>query len=140
MTCKRSWTRTSVTMTLEDPGRVDPEGGAGGSDQFVNPWLLPAVTLGVILLSLYAYGGWIFLLGFPDGFVSEQARLEERLAWAFIGVSAAVLARLAWLQRVKGPNLRRHLVWTLSLYGAWMLLTWVMDLYIVANFPGSAGG
>lgn len=112
----------------------------GCSDRLLSHWVLPVVTVCVLLLALWAYGGWIYQLGFPDGFVSERARLEERLAWAFIGVSAAVAAWLVRLQRVKGHHRRRQLIWALSLYGAWMLLTWGVDWYIVANFPGSAGG
>jgi hypothetical protein len=48
-----------------------------------------AYLIGCIILasSFIIYMDYIYMLGFPDGFITELARAERRLAYIFIGIS-----------------------------------------------------
>lgn len=40
-----------------------------------------------VVLPVLAYLEFVYLLGFPDGFITDLEYVEQRLAWVFIGVS-----------------------------------------------------
>lgn len=53
--------------------------------------LITFLMAGVALaLAVFAYMNYIYMLGFPDGFITELGYAQRRLAWVFIGISVAI--------------------------------------------------
>lgn len=57
-------------------------------------YLLGLAALGAALL---VYGEYIYLLGFPDGFITDLERAERNLAYIFIGVGLLASAGCVYL-------------------------------------------
>lgn len=63
------------------------------------------------VLSVFAYLEFIYLLGFPDGFITELEYIERRLACIFIGISSILgihffyLGIIAWRKEIVKPLL-----------------------------------
>jgi hypothetical protein len=93
------------------------------------PWIIAGASL---LFSSYLYSEHIWLLGFPDGFISPLQGGQYHLAWILIGACA-----LLCIGCVKVCS-TRALVWTSMA----VLLIGNGGLYLLlpALLQGSAGG
>ena len=91
--------------------------------------------------SLLAYLDYVYMLGFPDGFVTELGRAERRLAYAFIGVSVVLAACFIYLgasasRKAVGRKLFAAVVlYLMSVAGAFLI-----DYYCRSRLDNGAGG
>lgn len=99
-------------------------------------FLLACVTLA---LSLLVYFSFVYQLGFPDGFISELARAQRRLAYIFIGISLLFSAGFMYLGMV---TLRKQMTKLLAvavlLYVVVIVCVLMLNYYL--NLTGSGGG
>jgi hypothetical protein len=94
-----------------------------------------------LVLSLLSYLNYVYLLGFPDGFITELGYAQRRLAYIFIGVSVVFSAYLIYLGTVA---LRKKIVRPLSvaaaLYSLVIVAVLLVDMYYRSSLTGNGGG
>lgn len=104
-------------------------------------WLLRCSALAPLGIALLAYFEYVYLLGFPDGFVSAQQQAQRRLAYILIAVSIGVAAYLFQrsMTALRGDDRKR---WAYVVVGYLMFVAgalWV-DRYDLPHLSGSVGG
>jgi hypothetical protein len=95
-------------------------------------------------LSFLAYASYVYMLGFPDGYISELGHAQRRLTYIFIGVS--LLASLGFLSlgmtasHSKRSRHQRQVLIACGLYLLTLIGFWGIDFYYRLHLPGSGGG
>jgi hypothetical protein len=104
--------------------------------------LLAYLVGGIALAStLFIYLTYIHGLGFPDGFISELAHAERRLAYIAIGMSIILGSYLVYLGNVASrKSIGYKLSAAITLYVISVIVVSVVDYYYQSNLMGSAGG
>lgn len=91
--------------------------------------------------ALFVYAEHVYLLGFPDGFVSELDRAERRLAVVVIVASLSMgsyLLRLGYLAARQAIG--KRLLVALALYLLIWLAVLCLDHHARSYLPGGGGG
>jgi hypothetical protein len=96
--------------------------------------LFACVSLG---LGLFSYFEFIYQLGFPNGFISELARAQRRLAYIFIAISVIFSAWFVFLGIVAGR--KQALSVAVILYLVTLASIVLVDFYYRSNLMGSGG-
>lgn len=93
------------------------------------------------VLALCAYAEYVYLLGFPDGYITELAAAERKLALVFIGVSVPWGAYLLFLGRIAAHRkVGDRFAVAVVLYLLFMLGAAVVDVYYQAHLADGSGG
>ncbi len=93
------------------------------------------------MLGLIAYFGFIYQLGFPDGFISELGRAQRKLAYIFIGVSFILSVWFIYLGMVAlRKRIAKPLLAAVILYLVIIVAVLLLDYYFRLNLTGSGGG
>ncbi len=91
--------------------------------------------------SFLVYMGYIHLLGFPDGFITELAYAERRLALIFIGTNIVLGACFVYLGTVASrKNVGKKLAVAIFIYLIFLISVSLIDYYYHIHLMGSAGG
>ncbi len=100
------------------------------------------IMAGVALaLSFFAYINYIYLLGFPDGFITELGYAQRRLAYIFISMSVLLGAGfIYWGIVVLRKQVGKTLFAAVVLYLATIVSVLLVDYYYRLNLTGSGGG
>jgi hypothetical protein len=101
-------------------------------------YLLGGIAFGV---SFLIYMEYIYLLGFPDGFITELGYAERRLAYLFISIS--VLFGLCFIYLGKTASrtkIGQKLAITLALYLIAILTMTLIDYSYQLQLMDSGGG
>jgi hypothetical protein len=93
-----------------------------------------------ITVALFAYVSFVFQLGFPDSFISEQDRVRRTLAYVVIAVSVATVFALLVVTFVSTTYQRRLSIAISSLYFLALIAALAYDLTWIRSLPGSGGG
>lgn len=99
------------------------------------------IGLTALAASLLVYLEYIYLLGFPDGFVTELELAEKRLAGIFIGTSVTLgtgFLYLGWMAAKK--KISRMLFAAIIFYLIFITSVAFIDYYYHLNVLGSGGG
>lgn len=102
-----------------------------------------AFVIGAVALasSFLVYLEYIYMLGFPDGFISELDRAERQLAYVYI-VGNVILSSyfiyLGWVAPRK--EISKKLFVAIFLYLIFLLSIYFVDYYCRLHFTGSTGG
>jgi hypothetical protein len=97
------------------------------------------ISCALFLLAFVIYANHVYLLGFPDGFISEQQRAQRQLAYVFIAVSVAVGAYLFYCGALV-PRSGGGWPKIVAGYLAFVLGVWLVDYFYCAKLMGSGGG
>jgi hypothetical protein len=91
--------------------------------------------------SFLIYMEYIYLLGFPDGFITEVGYAERRLAYLFIGISVLFGLRFIYLGKI-GPqtDIGKKLSATIMLYLISIFTIALIDYSYHVHLMGSIGG
>jgi len=101
-------------------------------------YILSCLTLG---LSVFVYAKYIYLLGFPDGFISELAQAQRQLAYLFIGISLTIGIWLIYLGNVaKKTKIHTILFITIFLYLLAIAGIFALNHHYQLHLPSSFGG
>jgi hypothetical protein len=96
---------------------------------------------GALVLSLLAYMSYVYMLGFPDGFISELGRAQRRLAYIFTGISLALGGCFIYLGAVAPQKkIARSLAVVTALYSLVIIVVLLIDTYYRSSLTGSGGG
>ena len=91
--------------------------------------------------SLYAYLGYVYMLGFPDNYITELGFAERKLAVVFIYVSVGMGAYLLYLGVLAGAReLGGRLPVAVAIYLLFLLGVILIDCYCQAHLMGGEGG
>jgi hypothetical protein len=102
-----------------------------------------AYLIGCIVLtsSFLIYLKYIYLLGFPDGFITELGYAEKRLAQIFIGISVILGSYFIYLGTIAlRKEIDRKLFHAMILYLISLISISIIDYYYRLHLMGSAGG
>jgi hypothetical protein len=102
---------------------------------------LRIVTLfGAIVIAVVVYFAFIYQLGFPDGFISEQDRARRTLSYYVIATSIVTSVLVAF-SIVKQPVTPKR--WSIALcafYALSLVAAFLFDRIWIAQLTGSGGG
>lgn len=91
--------------------------------------------------SFLVYLEYIYLLGFPDGFITELEYAERRLAFIFIGVSVIAGSCFVYLGGAAArKKFNKQLFAAIILYLIFVLGVGLTDYYYRLHLTGSGGG
>jgi hypothetical protein len=91
------------------------------------------------VLSFLAYTHYVYLLGFPDGFISEQQRAQRQLAYVFIVVSLCI--GVYWFYRSTAQRLSvKSSLRIAACYLVFVFGVWMVNHFYCAKLMSSAGG
>jgi hypothetical protein len=91
--------------------------------------------------TFFIYLTYIHGLGFPDGFISELAHAERRLAYFFIAASIVLGSYLLYLGIVASrKSIGFRLSAAITFYLISVVILSLVDSYYRSNLMGSAGG
>lgn len=102
-----------------------------------------ACTTGVValVLSFIVYLDYVYLLGFPDGFISELGQAERKLAYIYI-LGSIVLSiysiYLGWVALKK--EISKNLFVIMFIYLIFILSLYFTDYYYRLHLADSTGG
>jgi hypothetical protein len=101
-------------------------------------YLLAVIALA---LSLLVYMNYVYMLGFPDGFITELGRAQRRLAYLFIAISMIFSAYFIYLGVVAlQKRIARPLSVVVTLYSLVIVAVSLVDMYYRSSLTGSGGG
>jgi hypothetical protein len=103
----------------------------------VAAYLMAGVATALLLL---AYMGYVYLLGFPDGFISELGRAQRRLAYIFVGISLASGACFIYLGVTPQKRIARPLAVVTALYALVIVAVLLIDGCYRSSLTGNTGG
>lgn len=83
-----------------------------------------------LALAAFAYMNYIYMLGFPDGFITELGYAQRRLAWVFIVMSVVLGVSFVYLGIV---GLRKRVARAFTIATILFLIT-LADCIIVNYF------
>jgi hypothetical protein len=89
-------------------------------------------------LSILAYINYIYMLGFPDGFISELAVAQRRLVYIFILASSVFAVIFIYQGVAKKPS--KALGISSTLYILMIVVLLLINAYYGVNLTGSIGG
>ena len=91
--------------------------------------------------TLLAYLDYIYMLGFPDGYITELGHAERKLAYVFIGISFVAGASFIYLGwRAAKHNVGRKLSAVAVLYSICVCCLFVIDNYFLSHLDNGVGG
>ena len=94
-----------------------------------------------LALAVFAYVNYIYMLGFPDGFISELGRAQRRLAYLFIGISLVLSAGFISMGVVAlQKKIAKTLFVAIIFYLVTVISVLLVDSYYRSNLIGSGGG
>ncbi len=91
--------------------------------------------------ALFAYMEYVYMLGFPDGYISELGYAQRMLAYVFIGMSVSLgsyFIYLGWTALRK--KISKRLSIAALLYLIFIIGIAVVDYYCRLTLMDSAGG
>jgi hypothetical protein len=93
------------------------------------------------IFSLFIYTQYIYLLGFPDGFISELAQAQRQLAYLFISISLAVGICFLCLGNVpRKSNIHQKLIILIFLYLMAIAGISALNYYYQLHLSNGSGG
>jgi hypothetical protein len=93
------------------------------------------------LLSLLAYANYIYILGFPDGFITDLGYAQRRLAYIFIVVSVALALSFIYMGTVAlRKSVNRPLAVGVGLYSLLIAVLLLIDSYDRSSLTDGGGG
>jgi hypothetical protein len=93
------------------------------------------------LLSLLAYANYIYILGFPDGFITDLGYAQRRLAYIFIVVSVALALSFIYMGTVAlRKSVNRTLAVGVGLYSLFIAVLLLIDSYDRSSLTDGGGG
>lgn len=104
---------------------------------------LAAYLLGcaAFALSCLAYTSYIYMLGFPDGSITELGYAERRLAYIFIGISLVSGLSFVYLGIIAGRKLiGKRLSLAVVLYLISIICLLLIDNYYRLHLMDGTGG
>ena len=107
--------------------------------------LSPAYPLSLaflcLALTVYAELEYVYMLGFPDGFVTEVGAAEEKLAHLFEGMSLAMGMWFIYLGIAAfSEPVAKHVMYSFIFYALVIGAVLAIDTYFQANLMGGGGG
>lgn len=102
-----------------------------------------AYLIGCLALAsaFLVYMGYIYQLGFPDGFITELGYAERKLAYIFIGISIILGSFFIYLGMAGARRLMgKQLSITVILYVVFMVGIYLIDYYYHQHLDNGAGG
>jgi hypothetical protein len=94
-----------------------------------------------LVLAFLAYLNYIYLLGFPDGFITELGYAQRRLAYTFIVASIVISVYFIYLGTVAlRKKIARPLSVAVALYSLAIVVVFLVDVYYRSSLIGSGGG
>ena len=102
-----------------------------------------AYLLGCIALAstYFIYMDYIYMLGFPDGFITELGYAQRRLARIFIGISIVLGAGFIYLGVVaRRKEIGKKLFVAIILYAISITIVYLVDDYYRSHLMDSIGG
>jgi len=87
------------------------------------------------------YTEYVYLLGFPDGSITELEHAERGLAYAFIGISflaGTYFVCLGWTAGRRKIEVKLGIA--VTLYSLCVFGSWFIDSYFRANLMDGSGG
>jgi uncharacterized membrane protein YqjE len=104
----------------------------------ITAFLMGSITL---VLAFFAYMNYIYLLGFPDGFITELGYAQRSLAYIFIGLSVVFSGYFIYLGTVAlRKKIARPLSVAVALYSLAIVVVFLVDVYYRSSLIGSGGG
>jgi hypothetical protein len=93
------------------------------------------------IFSLLVYGKYIYLLGFPDGFISELAQAQQKTAYLFIGISLALGVWFGYLgNAAKKTNIQPKLFISIFIYLVAITGISALNYYYQLHLSNGSGG
>lgn len=93
------------------------------------------------VFSLFAYIQYIYLLGFPDGFISELGQAQRQTAYLFIGISLVLGMWFVYLgNAARKTNIQPKLFISIFLYLVAIAGISALNYYYQIHLPNSSGG
>jgi hypothetical protein len=84
---------------------------------------------------------YIYLLGFPDGFITELGRAQRNLAYIFIGISVASASCFIYLGALASrKSIGRKLSVAVALYILSIVIIYSIDYYYRLHLMDGTGG
>jgi ABC-type Na+ efflux pump permease subunit len=78
--------------------------------------------------SFIVYTKYIYLLGFPDGFITELGYAERKLAYIFIGISLILGVYFIYLGAIAGrKKIAKQLTTTIILHMIFIISSFIID-------------
>jgi amino acid permease len=102
-----------------------------------------AYLMGCIALasSFLVYMKYIYLLGFPDGFITELGYAERKLAYIFIGISFILSSWFIYLGAIAlRKKIGKKLLAAIILYLISIVSLYTIDYYYRLHLMDSSGG
>jgi asparagine N-glycosylation enzyme membrane subunit Stt3 len=94
-----------------------------------------------LVLSILTYINYVYMLGFPDGFISELGQAQRRLAYIFIVISVVLGAYFIYLGiAALQKKITRPLSVVVALYSLVIIAVLLVDMYYRSTLMGSGGG
>ena len=109
----------------------------------MKPIRLIACLMGLAALasSYLVYLSYVYMLGFPDGSITELGRAERRLAYVFIGGSVALAACFIHLGAAAGRKAAgKKLSAACVLYLMFGVVMFLIDNYYRSHLDDGVGG
>jgi hypothetical protein len=101
-------------------------------------YLIGCLTLGS---SFFIYLEYIYLLGFPDGFITELGYAERRLAYIFIGINIILGFYFIYLGAIaRRKKIAKKLSAAIILYLIFIVSIFIIDRYYRLHLMDSSGG
>jgi hypothetical protein len=101
-------------------------------------YLMGCIALGLPCLIYFQY---IYVLGFPDGFITELEYAERRLAYIFIVISLIIGSYFMYLGMGAGRKvIGKRLSATIIVYLAFIISLMLLDYYYHLHLTGGRGG
>jgi asparagine N-glycosylation enzyme membrane subunit Stt3 len=102
-----------------------------------------AYLIGCIALAstYFVYMDYIYMLGFPDGSITELGYAQRRLARIFIGISIVLGACFIYLGVIAGrKKIGKKLSVAIILYAISIIIVYLVDSYYRSHLMDGTGG
>lgn len=102
-----------------------------------------SLGLSVLASTLLVYAEYVYMLGFPDGSITELGYAERKLAFIFIGISfvaAACFINLGAAAAAAEKKIGKKLSALVVLYLISVFCLFVIDNYFRSHLDNGAGG
>jgi uncharacterized BrkB/YihY/UPF0761 family membrane protein len=94
-----------------------------------------------LVLSVFIYLEYIYMLGFPDGFITELENAQKHLAYVFISVDILLAFCFIYLGNLaKKQEINKKLVVAIATYLICIIVTYCINYYYQLNLTDSRGG
>ena len=99
------------------------------------------LVLATGVAAAFVYLEYVYMPGFPDGFITELERVERMLAYVFIGINCAAGTAFAYLGRtMERPRRGLKLCVVAALYSMAAFCLLMIAAYFASFMDNGAGG